>query len=60
MTKEMLDDLRSKQKCSFYKTKVKKHQAVLIPPHTIASFNQIKPDVTRAVSFYIQLEASQK
>lgn len=47
MTKEMLDDLCTKQKCSFYQTKVKKHRAVLIPPHAIASFNQIQPEIAK-------------
>lgn len=45
MTPKMMDDLCTKQKCSFYQSKVKKERAVLLPPHAIESFKKIKEDI---------------
>ena len=40
-----MNDLRTKQKCSFYQSKVKKERAVLLPPHALQAFNRIREDI---------------
>lgn len=45
MTPQMIDDFCTKQKCSFYQSKVKKERAVLLPPHAVESFKRIKEDI---------------